>query len=87
MRLKVKYAKLQTEYFSTGTGNLGTVFETDSRHKGMQMEFTEKGLFVEYKGVHFAIPLGNIVGVTFYERPNLDDSALPALKVLPLRKD
>ena len=61
---KVTYAKLQTEYFSTGTGNLGTVLGDQQKTPGIQMSYTEVGLHVKWRGVEFIVPPGNIVGVT-----------------------
>lgn len=61
---KVLYAKLQTEYFSVGTGNLSTTLGDPQKHRGMEMTYTQYGLFVKYKGFEFVVPLANIVGCT-----------------------
>lgn len=68
MKLKVKYAKLQTEYFSVGAGNLGTTLDAN-KFTGMEMYYTENGLMVKYRGAHFLVPPANIVGATFVEDP------------------
>jgi hypothetical protein len=73
MNYKVKYAKLHTEYFSVGTGNLSNTLEPEGKHKGMEVIWTPSGLFVDYKGVHFVVSQGNVVGCTFYEKPNLKE--------------
>lgn len=65
----VKYAKLQTEYFTTGFGSLGTTLDTRSKHAGMKLTLTDSGLEGSYKGVDFFISMGNIVGVTFERIP------------------
>lgn len=64
MERKVTYAKLQTEYFCTGTGNLGTSLGDPNKHRGMEMSWTNDGLLVKYKGVEFLIPPGNVAGAT-----------------------
>ena len=86
MQFKVKYAKLHTEYFSNGTGNLGTVLGDSNKHLGMDMLWTQYGLFVSYKGVHFTVPLSNLAGCTFAEKPNLAllEPTQPAVR--PLQK-
>ena len=80
MKLDVRYAKLHSAYFSNGTGNLGDVLETGVRHPGMVMTYTEAGLFVFYKGVHFVIPLPNVVGATFTSDPFAEKAVQEAPK-------
>lgn len=61
---KVLYAKLQTEFFSVGLGNLGTTLGDQQKQRGIEMTYTQHGLFVKYKGSEFVVPLANVVGCT-----------------------
>lgn len=65
MSRKVTYAKLHTEYFSTGTGNLGTVLGDPNKHRGMEITWTPDGLEIKYNNVEFGVPLSNCAGYTF----------------------
>lgn len=65
MERTVIYAKLQTEFFTTGVGNLGVTLGDPQKHRDMRMTWAPtEGLRVKYKGVEFLVPHGNIVGVT-----------------------
>lgn len=65
MQLKVKYVKLHTPYFDVGCGNLGDTLGDPNKHKHMDITWTPDGLFVEFKGVTFGVPLTACVGYTF----------------------
>ncbi len=65
----VKYAKLQTAYFSQGLGDLGTVFPpTNKTLSNLAMNMTSDGLSIKFMfnfGEHeLMIPYANIVGMT-----------------------
>ena len=73
---KVTYAKLHTEFFAAGLGNLGTTLGEPNKHRGMDITWTPDGLFVEYNNVKFGVPLSNCAGYVF---------AHPALKVTSVK--
>ena len=61
---KVTYAKLHAPFFSVGTGNLRDTL-SPKEYTGMEMWWTDPGLEIKYKGVHFFVPSANVVGCVF----------------------
>lgn len=65
MRLKVKMLTLHESYFPGATGNLPNKLNTEGDHKGMSIDWTPDGFFVEYKDTAFFLPHAAAKGATF----------------------
>ncbi len=74
MSRQVLYAKLQTPYFSPGSGDLGTVFPPAGKTLAeLTMLAMPEGLILTFKynsrNQEVLIPYGNVVGMTLAPEP------------------
>lgn len=71
MVLKVKMLTLHESYFpgadskGNGPGNLPNKLNTEGDHKGMSIDWTPDGFFVEFKNTAFFLPHAAAKGATF----------------------
>lgn len=76
---KVRFAKLHVAYFDVGCGNLGDTLGDPNKHRDMEIEKGDDGLYVRFKGVKFFVPSSNVVGCTFAPEEKVSPAVKPHL--------